>query len=88
MELFLHEMIPLAKAMGVGVEVSDDEITLTVVDPKNPKSLAVFTYRNQEIRRDTGARAMIANSMRAGPGALFDLASLEPAIAGPLAALQ
>jgi len=24
LELFLHEMIPLAKAMGVGVEVSDD----------------------------------------------------------------
>src|ERR1041385_3467933 len=24
LELFLHEMIPLAKAMGVGVEVRDD----------------------------------------------------------------
>ena len=31
---------------------------------------------------------MIANSMGFGPGALFDLASLEPAISGPLAALQ
>ena len=68
--------------------VSADEIELTAVDPKNPNSLAVFTYRDQEINRDTGARAMIANSMGLGPGALFDLASLEPAISGPLAALQ
>ena len=31
LELFLHEMIPLAKAMGVGVEVSDARaLTLTV----------------------------------------------------------
>ena len=70
------------------LEVTDDEIALTAVDPKNPNSLAVFTYRNQETKRDTGARAMIANSMGLGPGALFDLASLEPAISGPLAALQ
>ena len=68
--------------------VTADEIALTAVDPKNPNSLAVFTYRNQEIKRDTGARAMIANSMGLGPGALFDLASLEPAISGPLATLQ
>ena len=32
-ELFLHEMIPLAKAMGVGVEVSDDR-ALTLTAPK------------------------------------------------------
>ena len=31
---------------------------------------------------------MIANSMGLGPGALFDLASLEPAVSGPLAAMQ
>ena len=49
------------------LEVSDDEIALTVVDPKNPNSLAVFTYRDQQIERDTGARAMIANSMGLDP---------------------
>jgi thioesterase domain-containing protein len=32
-ELFLHEMIPLAKAMGVGVEVSDDR-SLVLCAPK------------------------------------------------------
>lgn len=32
-ELFLHEMIPLAKMMGVGVEVSDDR-ALTLKAPK------------------------------------------------------
>ena len=33
LELFIHEMIPLAKAMGVGVEVSDDR-ALTLIAPK------------------------------------------------------
>jgi thioesterase domain-containing protein len=39
-ELFLHEMIPLAKAMGVGVEVSDDRaLTLTAPKEQNKNSL-------------------------------------------------
>jgi len=39
-ELFLHEMIPLAKAMGVGVEVSDDSsLTLTAPKEQNKNSL-------------------------------------------------
>lgn len=39
-ELFLHEMIPLAKAMGVGVEVSDDHaLTLTAPKEQNRNSL-------------------------------------------------
>jgi thioesterase domain-containing protein len=39
-ELFLHEMIPLAKAMGVGVEVSDDRsLVLTAPKEQNRNSL-------------------------------------------------
>ena len=40
LELFLHEMIPLAKAMGVGVEVSDDRaLTLRAPKEQNKNSL-------------------------------------------------
>ncbi|MEO5959570.1 MAG: YiiD C-terminal domain-containing protein [Opitutaceae bacterium] len=40
LELFLHEMIPLAKAMGVGVEVSDVRaLTLTAPKEQNKNSL-------------------------------------------------
>jgi lipoprotein NlpI len=70
------------------VMVTTDEIAITAQDPKKPDSLGAFAYRDQEIERDTGARAMIANSMGFGQGALFDLASLEPAVSGPLAAMQ
>lgn len=39
-EHFLHEMIPLAKAMGVGVEVSDEHaLTLTAPKEQNKNSL-------------------------------------------------
>ena len=39
-ELFLHEMIPLAKAMGVGVEVSDvQSLVLTAPKEQNKNSL-------------------------------------------------
>ena len=40
LELFLHEMIPLAKAMGVGVEVSDHRaLVLTAPKEQNKNSL-------------------------------------------------
>ena len=40
LELFLHEMIPLAKAMGVGVELSDARaLTLTAPKEQNKNSL-------------------------------------------------
>lgn len=40
LELFLHEMIPLAKAMGVGVEVSDDRsLVLRAPKEQNKNSL-------------------------------------------------
>ncbi len=40
LELFLHEMIPLAKAMGVGVEVSDARaLVLTAPKEQNKNSL-------------------------------------------------
>src|ERR1043165_843031 len=40
LELFLHEMIPLAKAMGVGVEVSDDRsLVLRAPKEQNKPSL-------------------------------------------------
>ena len=37
LELFLHEMIPLAKAMGVGVEVSDDRVLVLTQRPGSIK---------------------------------------------------
>src|ERR1022692_4170507 len=40
LELFLHEMIPLAKAMGVGVQVSDARaLVLTAPKEQNKNSL-------------------------------------------------
>ena len=40
LELFLHEMIPLAKAMGVGVQVSDERaLVLTAPKEQNKNSL-------------------------------------------------
>ncbi len=40
LEHFLHEMIPLAKAMGVAVEVSDDQkLVLTAPHEQNKNSL-------------------------------------------------
>jgi thioesterase domain-containing protein len=41
-ELFLHEMIPLAKAMGVGVEVSDDQ-SLVLKAPKEQNRNSINT---------------------------------------------
>ena len=41
-ELFLHEMIPLAKAMGVGVEVSDER-SLTLIAPKEQNKNSLNT---------------------------------------------
>lgn len=40
LELFYHEMIPLAKAMGVAVEVSDDQkLVLTAPHEQNKNSI-------------------------------------------------
>ena len=47
--------------------VTPDEIEITAQDPKKPESLGAFAYRDQEIKRETGARATIANSMGSGP---------------------
>ncbi|MBW7896744.1 MAG: YiiD C-terminal domain-containing protein [Opitutaceae bacterium] len=41
-ELFLHEMVPLAKLMGVGVEVSDDR-SLTLIAPKEQNKNSLNT---------------------------------------------
>ncbi len=41
-ELFLHEMIPLAKAMGVGVEMSDER-ALTLIAPKEQNKNSLNT---------------------------------------------
>lgn len=42
LELFLHEMIPLAKAMGVGVEVSDAK-ALVLIAPKEQNKNSLNT---------------------------------------------
>ena len=41
-EHFLHEMIPLAKAMDVGVELSDDQ-KLVLTAPKEPNKNSLNT---------------------------------------------
>src|SRR5262249_2934125 len=69
------------------VLVSTDAIEITGEDPNKPGAIGAFAYRDQEIERDTGGRAMMG-VMGLGPGALFDLANLEPAVSGPLAAMQ
>jgi thioesterase domain-containing protein len=42
LELFLHEMIPLAKAMGVSVELSDDQ-KLVLAAPLEPNKNSINT---------------------------------------------
>ncbi len=42
LECFLHEMIPLARAMGVGVEVSDDS-SLVLIAPKEQNTNSLGT---------------------------------------------
>jgi thioesterase domain-containing protein len=42
LELFLHEMIPLAKAMGVSVEVSDEQ-KLVLAAPLEPNKNSINT---------------------------------------------
>jgi thioesterase domain-containing protein len=62
-ELFLHEMIPLAKAMGVGVEVSD-ESKLVLIAPKEP---------NRNSLNTAFGGSLVSLATLAGYGVVWDL---------------
>ena len=67
LELFLHEMIPLAKAMGVGVEVSDDR-ALTLIAPKE---------QNKNSLNTALGGSLVALATVAGYGVVWELMKNE-----------
>jgi thioesterase domain-containing protein len=71
-ELFLHEMIPLAKAMGVGVEVSDDR-ALTLMAPKE---------QNKNSLNTAFGGSLVSLATLAGYGVVWELMKNERARTG------
>ena len=63
LEIFLHEMIPLAKAMGVGVEESDDH-ALVLVAPKE---------RNRNSLNTAFGGSLVSLATLAGYGVVWEL---------------
>lgn len=73
LELFLHEMIPLAKAMGVGVEVSDDRaLVLTAPKEQNKNSL-----------NTAFGGSLVSLATLAGYGVVWELMKTDDAAAKP-----
>ena len=69
-ELFLHEMIPLAKAMGVGVELSDEN-ALVLRAPKD---------QNRNPLNTAFGGSLVSLATLAGYGVVWELMrSVEPA---------
>ena len=66
-EHFLHEMIPLAKAMGVGVDVSDEN-TLVLRAPKE---------RNSNSLNTAFGGSLVSLATLAGYGVVWDLMRSE-----------
>ena len=66
-ELFLHEMIPLAKAMGVGVEVSDDQ-SLVLKAPKE---------QNKNSLNTAFGGSLVSLATLAGYGVVWELMKSE-----------
>ena len=88
LELFLHEMIPLAKAMGVGVEVSDDR-ALVLCAPKEQNKNSLNTAFGGSLqtgiridRKDEGnlvEMRMVASDVDSGAlAAAMDLTRMAP----------
>ena len=68
LEHFLHEMIPLAKAMGVAVEVSDDQkLVLTAPHEQNKNSL-----------NTAFGGSLVSLATLAGYGVVWELMRNEP----------
>ena len=68
-ELFLHEMIPLARAMDVGVEVSDDS-KLVLTAPKEP---------NRNSLNTAFGGSLVSLATLAGYGVVWELMKDTPA---------
>jgi thioesterase domain-containing protein len=66
-EHFLHEMIPLAKAMGVGVEVSNDQ-ALTLIAPKE---------QNRNSLNTAFGGSLVSLATLAGYGVVWELMKNE-----------
>lgn len=67
LELFLHEMIPLAKAMGVGVELSDDR-ALVLHAPKE---------QNKNSLNTAFGGSLVSLATLAGYGVMWELMKSE-----------
>lgn len=74
LELFLHEMIPLAKAMGVGVEVSDDH-KLVLIAPKE---------QNRNSLNTAFGGSLVSLATLAGYGVVWELMRDEANAAKPV----
>jgi hypothetical protein len=68
--------------------VSDDDIAITAQDPRNPKKLAIFVYKDEDVSRTDNAREMVANSFGFGPDWLFDLAAIHPLVVQSFSKLE
>ena len=68
LELFLHDMIPLAKAMGVGVELSDDR-ALVLRAPKE---------QNRNSLNTAFGGSLVSLATLAGYGVVWELMKNEP----------
>ncbi|MEY3607345.1 MAG: hypothetical protein RLZZ447_133 [Verrucomicrobiota bacterium] len=73
LELFLHEMIPLAKAMGVGVELSDDR-ALVLTAPKE---------QNRNSLNTAFGGSLVSLATLAGYGVVWELMRKERSAARP-----
>ena len=73
LELFLHEMIPLAKAMGVGVEVSDHRV-LVLTAPKE---------QNRNSLNTAFGGSLVSLATLAGYGVVWELMRNERSAARP-----
>jgi len=73
---------------AVELLITADSIDITAQDPKKPEDFAIFTYKNEDVVRADDTRAQILKSFGAGPGWLWDLDLLQPAVLQPLAAME
>ncbi len=73
LELFLHEMIPLAKAMGVGVELSDAR-ALVLTAPKE---------QNRNSLNTAFGGSLVSLATLAGYGVVWELMRSERSAARP-----
>src|SRR5215468_1428766 len=73
---------------AVELLITADSIDITAQDPKKPEDFAIFTYKNEDVVRADDTRAQMLKSFGAGPGWLWDLDLLQPAVLQPLAAME